>query len=84
MILSVMRESTKKSGPPQREYLHVMLPASTKELLRRIRYETRISITEILVRVLDRADKEALLEKWIMPDEPVAQPAPLTQEVATP
>ena len=48
-----------------RDYLHVLLPVSTKDLLRRLNYETRVPITAILVRVLARAQEAGVLEQWI-------------------
>lgn len=65
----------------RREYLHLQLPVSTKDLLRRLRYDTRLSITEILIRVLERADKEAVIEGWLKDGGPM--PAPPAREEAS-
>lgn len=56
---------------PAREYLHLQLPAHTKDLLRKLRYDTRVSITEIVVRLLDQAQKQGVLEDWIKTGGPV-------------
>jgi len=69
-----------KPAAASREFIHVLLPVTTKDLLRRLRYETRVSITEILVRVLERADKEAVLEDWIKTGGPVPTLPPARQE----
>jgi hypothetical protein len=61
-----------------REFIHVELPLSTKELLRRLRYETRVSFTDILVRVLERANREAVINDWIRAGE-----TPPGEEAAT-
>ena len=60
------------------EYLHVKLPISTKRYLERLNYDTRVSITQILVRVLARAKKAGVAEDWIKEGGPV--PAPPEQE----
>jgi hypothetical protein len=72
-----------KSVAAPREFIHVKLPVSTKDLLRRMRYETRVPITEILIRVLERAEKEAVLEEWIRTGGPVPMP-PSNEEATAP
>lgn len=66
------KEITRRGQP--REFIHVQLPVQTKELLRRVRYETRVSFTDILVRVLERAEKEAVLKEWIAAADSPASP----------
>ena len=61
----------------EREFIHLKIPFETKERLRRLRYETRVSYTDILIRLLARADKEAVLEDWV-------KPAPKPMEVSSP
>jgi hypothetical protein len=60
------------------EYLHVKLPVSTKRYLERLNYDTRVSITQILVRVLAAAKKTGVSEHWIKEGGPV--PTPPEQE----
>lgn len=57
--------------PKPRELLHLLLPKDTKDLLRRLRYDTHVSITEIIVRVMEQAKKEGVLEHWIRTGGPV-------------
>jgi hypothetical protein len=57
--------------PRPRELLHLLLPVETKDLLRRLRYDTHVSITEIIVRVMDQAWKQGVLEQWIRAGGPV-------------
>lgn len=71
------------SAGPGREYIHLKLPVSTKELLRRLRYETRVSITDIVVRVLERSHKEAVLEDWIREGASGSPGAPPREEAVS-
>jgi hypothetical protein len=73
-----MSKRADRSREP-RDYLHVLLPVSTKDLLRRLNYETRVPITHILVRVLGRAQEAGLLEQWINAGE---LPTPETYRVS--
>lgn len=53
------------STPQPREFIHVRLQVSTKDLLRRLNYEHRVSLTQILERVIGRAKEAGVLEEWI-------------------
>lgn len=61
-----------------REFLHVELPVSSKDLLRRLAYETRVPVTQILLRLLGRAKETGVLVDWIK-----AGPVPTPAEEAT-
>lgn len=74
-ILKIMRKVSEPREP--RDYIHVLLPIPTKDLLRRLRYDLRVSITDILIRVLDRADREGVLEEWIKAGGPMPVPPPM-------
>lgn len=60
----IMSKPAKSIAEPK-EYLHVELPVSTKTLLRRMNFETRVPITHILVRVIGQAHRKGVLKDWI-------------------
>ncbi len=77
-----MSKPSDHPGEP-RDYLHVRIPVSTKELLRRLNYETRVHRGDILARVLDRAQEAGLLEQWITAgDNPAPKDAPAADDAA--
>jgi hypothetical protein len=55
------------SIPEPREFIHVKLKVSVKDLLRRMNFEHRVSLTKILERVIERAEDEGVLVDWIKP-----------------